>query len=83
MSLYRETKGEGRGTAFGILPRALAAAYAIIVVHGLLLLAGADMALAGPSVTPGQCLAAGCLYLLRRLWRAADNDREPESPAGV
>nr|WP_042193590.1 hypothetical protein [Kibdelosporangium sp. MJ126-NF4]CEL20789.1 hypothetical protein [Kibdelosporangium sp. MJ126-NF4]CTQ98406.1 hypothetical protein [Kibdelosporangium sp. MJ126-NF4] len=82
MSLCRETKGESRATAVDVLPRALTAAYFVLAIHGLLLLVGADLTLSGPSLTPGQCLAAACVYLLRRVWLAVDNDRAPGGSAG-
>ncbi|ALG10577.1 hypothetical protein [Kibdelosporangium phytohabitans] len=78
MGWAQETKGEPRGTAIEFLPRALAGAYVVLGVHGVLLLAGWDVVVWGPTLTPAQCFAAAGLFLIRQLWRAADDDREPE-----
>ncbi|RSM80891.1 hypothetical protein DMH04_28675 [Kibdelosporangium aridum] len=59
----------GHGSAVEVLPAALTVAYAVLGLHGLLLLAGLDVILWGPSLTPEQCFGVVVLYLLGRLFR--------------
>jgi hypothetical protein len=59
----------GHGSAVEVLPAALTVAYVVLGVHGLLLLAGVDVILWGPPVTPEQCFGVVALYLLRKLFR--------------
>jgi hypothetical protein len=58
-----------RGSAIDVLPAALTITYVILCVHGLLLLAGWELTLSGPALTPAQCFTAAGLYLVRRLLR--------------
>lgn len=57
-----------------MLPAAVRGGYAVLGVHGLLLLAGLDMTLWGPSLTPAQCLMGVGTYLVRWLFRQVDDE---------
>jgi hypothetical protein len=57
-----------------VLPAAARAGYVVLGVHGLLLLAGLDMTLWGPSLSPAQCLMAAGTYLVGRVWRQVDDE---------
>lgn len=57
------------GSALDALPAAFTVAYAVLAVHGLFLLAGMDMTLWGPALTPEQCFLVSGLYLTGKLFR--------------
>jgi hypothetical protein len=66
--------GDRRRSAVEVLPAAVRGGYAVLGVHGLLLLAGLDMTLWGPSLTPAQCLMGVGTYLVRWLFRQVDDE---------
>jgi hypothetical protein len=56
----------GPRSALDALPAAITVTYVILGLHGVFLLAGWDMTLVGPELTPAQCFSALGLHLLRR-----------------
>jgi hypothetical protein len=70
-------EGNARRSVLDVLPAALAAGYVVLGVHGLLMLAGLDVVLWGPSLTPVQCFGALGLYLARRVLRGGPDRQRP------
>jgi hypothetical protein len=70
----RDADRDRRRSALAVVPAALRGGYAVLVLHGLFLMAGLDLAWWGPDLTPEQCFGAGVAYLVGWLYRRGDSD---------